>query len=361
MTVPEQPERAPESTAERWDPVPVPPPSGQARAAALERFAALATPAGALGRLQDLGAWLAACQGSCPPQPLERVRAVVPAGDHGVVRSGVSAYPAAVTPAMVRALVDGVAGVSALAAQHGVPVRVLDISVDDDLAGLPGEVRAHKLGRSCGAIDVEDAMSLAATREALAVGERVAAEEVAAGAQLLVVGDLGIGNTTPAAALVAHLLDLPAAEVTGPGSGLDEAGRARKAAVVQQAVDRAAGTTDPLARLAALGSPDLAVAVGIQLGAARAGVPVLLDGAISAAEALVAESLAPGARAWFAAGHRSPEPAHAHALAVLDLEPVLDLGMRLGEGSGALAALPLLRSAVQLLREVALLEDLLPS
>jgi nicotinate-nucleotide--dimethylbenzimidazole phosphoribosyltransferase len=247
---------------------------------------------------------------------------------------------------------------SVLAAQHGVPVRVLDISVDDDLADLPAQVREHKLRRSCGSIDVEDALTDDELQAALDTGERILAEESAAGAQLLIVGDLGIGNTTPSAALIAATLGLRAEEVTGRGAGLDDDGLARKTAVVQIALDRV-GEVDPRRRLAALGSPDMAVAVGILIAAARAGLPVLLDGVISVAEALMAEQLAPGAKAWFAAGHRSPEPAQSLALAALGLEPILDLRMRLGEGTGAMTALPVLRSAVATLRDVALLADLL--
>lgn len=336
-------------------------PNERVRDQARSRIAALATPKGALGRLEDLGAWVAACQGNCPPAPLDEVRAVLLAGDHGVVASGVAAYPAEITTAMVRTLVAGRAGMNVLAAQHGVPLRVLDIAVDEDLAGVPDDVLAHKVRRSCGSIDVEDALTPEELEQAFAAGAAILREEQAAGAQLLIVGDLGIGNTTPSAALIASVLGLEAAAVVGRGAGLDDAGLARKVGVVQEALERTSAITDPRARLAALGSADIAVAVSILLEAARAGIPVLLDGLVSAAEALVAESIEPGVSAWFRAGHRSPEPAQPHALRALGLTPVLDLGMRLGEGSGAMTALPVLRSAVALLREVALLEGLVPA
>ncbi|QGN58139.1 nicotinate-nucleotide--dimethylbenzimidazole phosphoribosyltransferase [Nostocoides sp. HKS02] len=341
------------------EPTTLQPPSAEVRAQALARFDALAKPLGSLGRLEELGAWVAACQGTCPPRRLERVTAIVPAGDHGVVASGVAAYPKEITAAMVRTLVAGVAGMSVLAAQHGVPVRVLDIAVDDDLEGVPAEVTAHKIRRSSQPIDSQDAITVEELDEALTAGAAVVAEEVAAGTQLLVMGDLGIGNTSPAAALIASTLGLQADQVTGRGAGLDDEGLARKTAVIQQALDRTAHLSDPRARLAALGSADLAFAVGVMVAAARAGVPVLLDGVISVAEALVAESLEPGAREWFAAGHRSPEPAQAVALESLGLVPVIDLGMRLGEGSGAMTALPILRSAVIALHDMALLADLM--
>lgn len=326
-----------------------------------ERLAGLATPAGALGRLGDLGVWVAATQGVCPPKPVENVRAVIFAGDHGVAQHGVSAYPKEVTPAMVHTFLMGKAGVSALAAQHGVSVRVLDLGVDDDLVGVDPAVQAHKVRKGSGAIHLEDALTADETEQVLAAGALIAAEEIEAGAQLLISGDMGIGNTTPSAALIAASLGLPAVEVTGTGTGVDPDGLARKIEVVQAALDRAgARVDDPVDCLTALGSADLAASAGFMAEAARRGVPVLLDGLISVAAGLMAERLAPGASAWFAAGHRSTEPAQAFALEKLGLEPLIDVGMRLGEGSGAMAAVPLVRSAVLLLRDVALLADILP-
>lgn len=338
---------------------PVEAPSAEVRAAAAARLAGLATPPGALGRLGDLAVWVAATQGQVPPVPVDRVRAVIFAGDHGVSGHGVSAFPKEITPAMVRTFLAGKAGVSVLAAQHGVTVRVLDLGVDDDLEGVDAAVIAFKVRRSSGAIHLEDALTSAETLQAIEAGETVAAEEIAAGAQLLISGDMGIGNTTPAAALIAASLGLPASEVTGRGTGIDEAGLSHKTTVVQQALDRAGDRADdPIDTLTALGSADLAAAAGFMAAAARAGVPVLLDGVISVAAAVMADRLAPGAAAWFAAGHRSTEPAQSLALDKLGLEPVLDLGMRLGEGSGAVAAVPLVRSAALVLSEVALLADL---
>ncbi|MGA9100544.1 nicotinate-nucleotide--dimethylbenzimidazole phosphoribosyltransferase [Aeromicrobium sp.] len=335
------------------------PPSAVVRAEAAERLAGLAIPAGALGRLGELAVWVAATQGAVPPEPIERIRAVIFAGDHGVADHGVSAYPKAVTPAMVRTFLAGRAGVSVLAAQHDVTVRVLDIGVDDDLAGVDPAVQAFKIRRGSGAIHLEDAMTPDETRAALDAGAAVAVEEIAAGAQLLVSGDMGIGNTTPAAALIAASLGVPAADVTGRGTGIDEAALAHKIDLVQAALDRAGERVDDsIDTLTALGSPDIAAAAGFMAAAAEAGIPVLLDGLISVASALMAERIAPGAQAWFAAGHRSTEPAQALALEKLGLDPVLDLGMRLGEGSGAVAAVPIVRSAALLLRDVARLADL---
>jgi nicotinate-nucleotide--dimethylbenzimidazole phosphoribosyltransferase len=335
------------------------PPSPHAAAAATERLAALATPPGALGRLGDLAVWVAACQGEAPPRELTDVCLVIFAGDHGVARHGVSAYPPEITAAMVRTFLTGRAGVSALAGAHGVHVRVLDLGVDDDLAGVPDDVRRFKVRRSSGSIHLEDALTERETLIALEAGATVAREEIAAGAQLLLSGDMGIGNTTPAAALVAAGLGLPASEVTGLGTGIDAPTLVHKQRVVQQALDRAGDrTADPVETLTALGSADLAASTGYLAEAARQGVPVLLDGLTAVACALTADRIEPGAAAWFAAGHRSTEPAQSLALAKLGLEPVLDLGMRLGEGSGAVAAVPVLRSAVALLRDVALLSEL---
>lgn len=344
-------------------PVPAPvAPDATSAAAAAERLAGLAVPTGALGRLGELATWLCAVQGQVPPCPLDDVRLVIFAGDHGVAGHGVSAYPPEITGAMVRTFVAGRAGVNALAAVHGVRVRVLDLGVDADLDGLPAEVGAHKVRRGSGAIHLEDALTAEETQRAVAVGRGVAEQEVAAGAQLLLSGDMGIGNTTPAAALVAAGLGLGAgdvAAVAGRGTGVDDAGLARKREVLAAALERVGDrAADPVDALAALGSADLAATVGYLLGAAEAGVPVLLDGLMSVACALTAERIAPGTAAWCVAGHRSPEPAQTLALERLGLEPLLDLGMRLGEGSGAVTAVPLLRSAVALLRDVALLSDL---
>ena len=334
------------------------PPSRTVADDARRRLDALAKPLGALGRLEDLAAWVSAAQGVCPPRTLDRVRAVILAGDHGVSLDGVSAYPREVTPAMVRAFTAGLAGASVLARQHGVALRVLDLGVDDALEGLAPEVSRYHLGPA-GAIDREDGLSTADCAEALKIGEQIAEAEIAEGADLLILGDMGIGNTTPAAALIAATFGLSADEVVGRGTGVDDERLRHKTDVIAAALartgDRAA---DPQERLTALGSADFAAGVGFLRAAARRGVPVLLDGIVSLAELAVAEDLEPGVVAWCAAGHRSTEPAQQVALEKLGLEPLLDLGLRLGEGTGALTALPILRSAVLLLREVALLSDL---
>lgn len=338
-------------------------PSDVARRHASKRLASLATPPGALGRLGELGVWVAACQGHVPPDPITEVRLVIFVGDHGVARHGVSAFPSAITGAMVRTFLAGRAGVNALAHAHGVTVRVLDLGVDEDFDDLAPEVRnplqAHKIRRSSGALHLEDALTPEETRAALDVGASIAREEIAAGAQVLLSGDMGIGNTTPAAAMIAAGLGLAAADVVGRGTGIDDHALLRKTEVVDAAIARAGDRiADPIETLTALSSADLAATTGFLLAAAQDGVPVLLDGLMSVACALTADRIEPGAAAWYAAGHRSTEPAQTLALAKLGLDPLLDLGMRLGEGTGAVAAVPVLRSAAALMRDVALLAEL---
>lgn len=298
-----------------------------------------------------------------PPAPPERVRLVIFAGDHGVARHGVSAFPQDITGAMVRTFLSGRAGVNALARTHGVRVRVLDLACRDEFPDLEPGTRArlqlHKVHRGSAPLHETDALTEEEYADAWLAGQAVAREELASGADLLVPGDMGIGNTTPAAALVAAALGLPADHVVGRGTGVDDAGLRRKTAVVDRALTRVgARAADPGQALRALGGADLVAATAFLVTAARAGVPALLDGVIGVACGLYADRLAPGAAAWFAAGHRSPEPAQSAALAALGLVPLLDLGLRLGEGSGAVAAVPLLRGAATLLRDVALLEEL---
>ena len=340
-----------------------PAPDAAAAAGARAHLAALATPPGALGRLGETAVWWAGVRGTALPAPPQRVHLHVVAGDHGVVARGVSAFPASVTPLMVSAFLDGGAAATVLARHLGVRVRTHDLAVDVDWPrGTDPALTAHKVRRGSGSIDTEDAVSPAETSAALAAGAAIADSSVDEGADLLVVGDMGIGNTTPAAALVAAVLGLDPRAATGRGTGVDDGGLARKASVVAAALVRARERhgVDPLRLLGALGGADLAAMTGICLQSARRRTPVLLDGVVVTAAALLAERIAPGTAAWFAAGHRSSEPAHAPALDALGLEPLVDLGMRLGEGSGALVALPLLCAAAVLLAETALLSDLLP-
>jgi nicotinate-nucleotide--dimethylbenzimidazole phosphoribosyltransferase len=255
---------------------------------------------------------------------------------------------------MVRTFLAGGAAVNVLAREAGASVRVLDIAVDDDLDGVPAEVHRHKVRRGSGRIDVEDALTRAEAEHAFAAGMAVADEEVDSGADLLIPGDMGIGNTTPAAVLTAALAAAEPAEVVGRGTGIDDAGWMRKCAAVRDALRRTRPTlADPIQVLATAGGADIAAMVGFLVQAAVRRTPVVLDGVVSGAAALVAHRLAVRAASWWLAGHRSPEPAHTVALDRLALTPVLDHGLRLGEGTGALLALPLLRAAGATLAEMA--------
>jgi nicotinate-nucleotide--dimethylbenzimidazole phosphoribosyltransferase len=331
------------------------PPDEASRQAALTRHRQLTKPAGSLGRLEELGTWLAACQGQCPPDPLRRPRIVVFAGDHGVAVRGVSAYPREVTAQMVANFAAGGAAINVLASAVGAGVRVVDMAVDAD---TPADVSTLKVRRASAPIDTEDALTEDEVNAALAAGKSIVDDEVDAGADLLVAGDMGIGNTTAAAVLVAALTGTEPVAVVGRGTGIDDNTWMRKTAAIRDALRRAKPVTaDPVALLRTVAGADIAAMAGFLAQAAIRRTPVVLDGVVSGAAALVAEELAPGARAWWIAGHRSTEPAHSLVLDQLDLAPVLDLRMRLGEGTGATAAIPLLSMAVQVLRDMATFGD----
>lgn len=332
-------------------------PDPDAASAARQRQATLTKPAGSLGLLEDLSIWVAACQGTCPPQQFGRARVVVFAGDHGVAAAGVSAYPAEVTAAMVANFAAGGAAVNVLADVAGAGVRVVDIAVDTDDPASPA-IGAHKIRRSSGNIAVEDALTPDEVVQAIDAGRAIADEEVDAGADLLIAGDMGIGNTTPATTLIAALTDSEPVAVVGRGTGIDDAGWARKTAAIRDALYRTRRlSADPVALLRICGGADLAAMTGFLAQAAVRRTPVLLDGVVVTAAALAAEKLAPGAKLWWRAGHRSTEPAHTLALRRLELNPIVELDMRLGEGSGAVVALPILRAAVATLASMATFQE----
>ncbi len=326
----------------------VPTPDAEVAAAARARQDNLTKPRGALGRLEDLSVWVSSCQGVCPPKQFERARVVVFAADHGVARAGVSAYPPEVTAQMVATIDAGGAAINVLAELAGAGVRLVDVAVDTEAPGT------HKVRRSSENIAVADALSEDEVAAAVAAGRDIADEEVDSGADLLIAGDMGIGNTTAATVLVCALTNTEPVAAIGRGTGIDDAGWIRKTAAVRDALYRVHPVrSDPVAVLRVGGGADLAAMAGFLAQAALRRTPVLLDGMVVTSAALVAERLAPGARAWWQAGHRSTEPAHALALAQLELEPIVDLGMRLGEGSGAAVALPVVRAAIATLAQMA--------
>jgi nicotinate-nucleotide--dimethylbenzimidazole phosphoribosyltransferase len=333
-------------------------PSEDAAQSARDRQAILTKPAGALGRLEELSIWAASVQGTSPPHRFARPRVVIFVGDHGVARTAsTSAYPPEVTAQMVLNFVAGGAAINVLAREAGATVRVIDVSVDCDpayVAAIAPEVVALRIRRGSGSIEREDAMTLDEARASFDLGRGIADDEIDQGTDLLIPGDMGIGNTTPAAALIGLLSNLDASKVTGLGTGIDDAGWMRKCAAIRDAMRRGRPHLgDPIRLLATVGGPDFAAMTGFLLQASIRRTPVILDGTISSACALVADRMDFRAKAWWLAGHRSTEPAHAAALTRMDLEPVVDYGLRLGEGTGALLALPIVQAAIATLAEMA--------
>ena len=337
-------------------------PNEAMREAAFARQLRLTKPAGALGRLEPMSAWAAAVQGQCPPHLFLQPTVVVFAGDHGIARtSGTSAYPPEVTAQMVLNFINGGAAVNVFARQSGATVRVVDVSVDCDptyLDATAPTVAAHRIRRASGSIDREDALTLDEAQRAFDLGRAIADEEIDGGADVLIPGDMGIGNTTPAATLIGLLTNLDAAKVTGLGTGIDDATWMRKCAAVRDAMRRGRPVlADPIALLATVAGADFAAMTGFILQAAIRKTPVILDGTISGACAMVADRMDFRAKQWWLAGHQSTEPAHRAALHHLDLEPVLDYELRLGEGTGAVLALPILQASIAILSDMATFDE----
>lgn len=327
-----------------------------ARRAARERHAALAKPPGSLGVVEAVAAQLAAVTGRCPPPAPRAPCLLLAAGDHGVHAEGISAWPQEVTAAIVAAACSGRSVSAALAGAGGVRLVVLDAGLAGDPGEHPDLVR-RPVRSGTRNLRWQAAMTVAEAREAVGAGAGVARGLLSQGADLLLVGEMGIGNTTASACLVAALTGAPAAEVTGRGAGADEATLARKTAVVTAAAGRCAGL-GPLEVLAEVGGFEHAALVGALLAAAGRRVPVLLDGVVTGAAALVAVALQPRLAGYLLASHRSAEPGADRVLASLGLRPLLDLDLRLGEGSGALLAAPIVRAAAAILADSALLDEL---
>lgn len=329
------------------------PPDASASAEARERQDRLTKPRGALGVLEDLSVQLCGLAGHCPPPMPEPAAVAIFAADHGVHARGVTPWPQEVTAQMVANFLAGGAVVNAVAAQVGAEVCVVDVGVAADLDAVPGllprKVRAGTADLAAG-----PAMTREEAVRALEVGIDVARDLASAGNRCLLTGDMGIANTTASAALVAVFTGAPPAEVTGRGTGIDDATWSRKVDVVARGLAlHRPDSSDPVGVLAAVGGLEHAALAGFMLGAAALRVPVILDGVIACSAALVASALAPEVTGALVAGHVSPEPGAQRALEVLGLRPLIDLGLRLGEGSGALAALPLVQVAARVLRDVA--------
>ena len=335
----------------------VPPVDAPAEAAAWARHERLTKPSGALGRVESLGVQLAAISGEVPPPVPSPAAVAVFAGDHGVVAQGVTPWPQDVTAQMVANIAAGGAAISVLARQAGASLTVVDVGVASDLRAMglrdtPGLLHRN-VRRGTADLSQGPALTPGEVTEALDVGAAVASQLVAGGARALVTGEMGIGNTTPSAAVIAALLGRPAVEVTGRGTGVDDAALARKVAAVERGLARLPAAPDPCLVLAEVGGLELAALAGFVVGGASHRVPVVVDGLIAGAAALAACRLVREAQPYLVAGHRSTEPGAAAVLEALALEPVLDLGLRLGEGSGACLALGVLEAAALVLAEMA--------
>jgi nicotinate-nucleotide--dimethylbenzimidazole phosphoribosyltransferase len=326
---------------------------GEAVSAARQRQDSLTKPRGSLGVLEDLSVQLSGLAGSCPPPAPEPAAVAVFAADHGVHAQGVTPWPQEVTGQMVGNFLAGGAVINAIANEVGARVVVVDIGVAAELDEYPNLI-ARKVRLGTADMTVEPSMSRDEATQAIEAGIAVARDLVADGARCLITGDMGIANTTASAALIAVFTDSEPSVVTGRGTGIDDATLQTKVDVVRRAIaTHSPDPADPIGVLSAVGGLEHAGLAGFILGAAAARIPVILDGVIAGSAALVAQALAADSVAAMIAGHRSAEPGGQVALQHLGLRALVDLDLRLGEGSGGALALPLVRSAARILREVA--------
>lgn len=315
--------------------------AGYACQSALDSAAA----SGTLGRLSELAVWVASVQGQCPPRDFQRARLIVFAGDHGVATAGLVPAAAPTTMERLTLLASGAGEVNALAQLAGATLRLADLAVDAD---TDPAVADFKVRRSSGSIDHEDALTVQESSTALQAGISLADAEIDGGADLLVLGALGSGNTIAASTLIAILTDTEPTKVVGWGPGVDDRRWIAQCTAIRDARRRGRPHRNELVQLlASCGGADLAAMAGFLLQAANRKTPVLLDGLVSSAAALLAQSENARIVRWIRAGHLSPEPAHAIALDRLGLKPLLDLQVTLDEGAGGLLAVPLLRAAVR--------------
>jgi nicotinate-nucleotide--dimethylbenzimidazole phosphoribosyltransferase len=329
------------------------PPDAEAMAAARERQERLTKPSGSLGELEELSVRLAGISGECPPPLPEPAAVAVFAADHGVHAQAVTPWPQEVTTQMVANFLASGAVVNAIAAQAGAEVCVVDVGVAADIPPAPG-LLPRKVRPGTADMTAEPAMTRGEAERAVEVGIETARDLVAAGNRCLLSGDMGIANTTASAALIAVFTKADPQDVTGRGTGIDDEMWARKVDVVRRALAKhKPDPGDPLGVLASVGGLEHASLAGFMLGAAALRVPVILDGVIACAAALAAVAMAPDTVHYMVAGHRSTEPGAGPSLTRLGLRPLVDLDLRLGEGSGAVLALPIVQSAARVLRDVA--------
>jgi nicotinate-nucleotide--dimethylbenzimidazole phosphoribosyltransferase len=325
-------------------------------AQAQTRLDRLTKPIGSLGRLEELAARYVMITGELKPK-VPRGAVFTFAADHGVTTEGVSAYPSAVTPQMVLNFLRGGAGVNVLARHVGIEVRVVDIGVDFDFAGIPGLIH-RKVMPGTKNLLVESAMNSTQAEQALQIGIDLATEAAQEGIGLIGTGEMGIGNTTASSAITAVMTSRPVSEVTGRGTGIDDAGHARKIEVIERALAfHQLDAADAMEVLAAVGGLEIGGLAGLMLGAAAARIPVVLDGFIAGAAALIAVGLQPRCKDYLIASHRSVERGHQAILDHLGLKPLLDLDLRLGEGTGACLGMGLVCGAIKILTEMATFDE----
>jgi nicotinate-nucleotide--dimethylbenzimidazole phosphoribosyltransferase len=319
----------------------------EASAAAEARQGQLTKPPGSLGRLESVAVRLAGMQGSEKPS-LEHIHISVFAADHGIAAEGVSAFPQEVTVAMIANFAHGGAAISVLAKSLGTTLEVVDVGAASKPPDLPG-VLSHRAANGTANFAREAAMSEAQLATALQAGREAVNRAITAGAQLFIGGEMGIANTSAATAMACALLQRPAVELVGPGTGLQADGVSHKAQVIEQALAlHRNAMVSPLAVLRCVGGFEIAALCGAYIAAAQQGLPVLLDGFISSSAALLALRVNPAIAPWLMLSHASAEPGHAAIVDAIGGQPLLDLGMRLGEGSGAAMTVPLLRLACEL-------------
>lgn len=324
----------------------------QVRNAALMRQSQLTKPPGALSRLEDVAVQLAAMQGTEQPSA-DNISIVVFAADHGIAAEGTSAFPQAVTGEMVKNFATGGAAISVMARHLKAQLEVVNLGCVNEPGELPGVVNCI-LGAGSANAARQPALTAQQLSDALNAGRAAVQRAQQQQCELFIGGDMGIGNTASATAVICALLDQPAASLTGPGTGLDAAGVDRKAQIIQGALDlHRPHINNPLEALRRLGGFEIAALTGAFIACAQAGLPVLVDGFIAGCAALVASQQIPAVRDWLLFGHHSAEPGHTRLLDAMQAKPLLNLGLRLGEGSGAAAAVPLLRLACALHNEMA--------
>jgi nicotinate-nucleotide--dimethylbenzimidazole phosphoribosyltransferase len=324
--------------------------------AAQARQTQLTKPAGSLGYLEDIAIRLAGMQGTQQPE-LARVRIAVFAADHGIAEEGVSAFPQAVTGQMILNFASGGAAISVLARNLGASLEVVDVGSIGDGAALSGVVVQKA---ACGTANFRRCPAMDETQlaAALQAGRDAVGRALKDDAQLFIGGEMGIANTSAATALACALLGRSAAEIAGPGTGLDAAGVTRKAQIIDEALElHCAAMVSPLEVLRHVGGFEIAALAGAYIACAQAGLPVLVDGFIASSAALVAMKIRPDAASWWFYGHASAEPGYVHLMQALGARPLVNLGMRLGEGSGAAVALPILRLAAALHGQMATFGD----